>query len=357
MERNAYFHGLKVIELASVLAGPAVGMFFAELGAQVIKIENKNGGDLTRHWKTVNENSNSNTSSYFHSINWNKKSLFLDLLNETDYALALQHISEADIVLVNFKDGDAKKFNLESNYLRKKFPKLIIGEIIGYPNSDRVAYDAVLQAETGFMSMNGNTDSGPLKMPIAFIDLFAAHQLKEGILIAMLQKNKNNIGAIVTVSLFESAIASLANQASNYLNNNQVPKLLGSLHPNIAPYGEVMYTKDGKQIILAVGTDQQFYRLCKILDLESIANDENYKSNLQRVKNRISLYEELKIVFRNFNVDMLLSQFDIHKIPAGKINNLQQVFEDENAKKMILEQLEEDQTISKRVSTIAFNIE
>ncbi len=355
MKRNKYFQGIKVVEFASVLAGPAVGMFFAELGADVIKIENKNGGDLTRHWKTANENSK--TSSYFHSVNWKKKSFFLDLLNETDLALAFNHISEADIVLVNFKEGDAKKFNLESNYLHTKFPKLIIGEIIGYPNSDRVAYDAVLQAETGFMSMNGNADSGPMKMPIAFIDLFAAHQLKEGILLAMLQKNKNDIGAIVTVSLFESAIASLANQASNYLNNQQTPKLLGSLHPNIAPYGEVMHTKDDKQIVLAIGSDQQFYRLCKLLDMESLASDENYRSNLQRVKNRISLNEKLKIIFSNLNADMILSQFDIHKIPAGKINNLQQVFEDENAKKMILQQLEEDQTISKRVSTIAFNIE
>ena len=357
MERNTYFQGLKVVEFASVLAGPAVGMFFAELGAEVIKIENKNGGDLTRHWKTTDENPNSKTSSYFHSVNWNKKSLFLDLLNETDYASALHHISEADIVLMNFKDGDAKKFNLESNYLRREFPSLIIGEIIGYPNSDRVAYDAVLQAETGFMSVNGNADTGPLKMPIAIIDLFAAHQLKEGILLAMLQKNKSKTGAVVTVSLFESAIASLANQASNFLNNNQVPKFSGSLHPNIAPYGEVMQTKDGEQIILAIGTDQQFYRLCKLLDIEFLADDVKYKSNLQRVINRISLNEVLKTVFSKVNADSLLSQFDIHKIPAGKINNLQQVFGDKNAKKMILEQIEEDQTISKRVSTIAFNIE
>ncbi len=357
MERNTYFQGVKVIEFANVLAGPAVGMFFAELGAEVIKIENKNGGDLTRHWKTINENQNSKTSSYFHSVNWNKKSLFLDLLDESDHAVALQHISEAAIILVNFKAGDAKKFNLESDYLHKKFSHLIIGEIIGYPNSDRVAFDAVLQAETGFMSMNGNVDSDPLKMPIAFIDLLAAHQLKEGILIGLLQKNKTGKGSIVTVSLYESAIASLANQASNYLNNHQVPKLSGSLHPNIAPYGEVMVTKDNEQIILAIGTDHQFYCLCKVLDMEGLTNDMKYKSNLQRVKNRISLYEELKKVFCNFSADKLLAQFNIHKIPAGKINNLQQVFEDDNAKKMILQQMEEDQTISKRISTIAFNIE
>ena len=168
MNVKEYFKGLKVVEFASVLAGPAVGMFFAELGAKVIKIENINGGDLTRHWKQSNEDANSPSSAYYHSVNWNKTSIFMDLLSKTYYELAMNHISNADIVIVNFKAGDSEKFGLENSRLLEKFPNLIIGEIVGYPDSDRVAYDAVLQAETGFMSMNGLPETGPLKMPIAF---------------------------------------------------------------------------------------------------------------------------------------------------------------------------------------------
>jgi len=356
MNVKEYFKGLKVVEFASVLAGPAVGMFFAELGAEVIKIEHKNGGDLTRHWKQSNEDATSPLSAYFHSVNWNKTSIFMDLLNKTDYELAMNHISNADIVIVNFKAGDSKKFGLENSRLLEKFPNLIIGEIIGYPDSDRVAYDAVLQAETGFMSMNGLPETGPLKMPIAFIDLFAAHQLKEGILIALLERSKSNKGSVVSVSLYESAIASLVNQASNWLNNHQVPGLVGSLHPNIAPYGEVLITMDQQQILLAIGTDQQFNKLCLILGNKSISDLEEFKTNIQRVKNRTKLKEILQQLFNNFNADEFLVECNLNKIPAGKINNLKQVFELESAMKMILEQKEKDNSISKRVSTIAFKI-
>ena len=158
MERRKIFKGLRVVELASVLAGPAVGMFFAELGAEVIKVENKSGGDLTRRWKQTGEDPTSDTSSYYHAVNWNKKVLFFDLLNQHDYNEVLQLIATADILISNFKAGDDVKLNLVSVDLAKKFPSLIIGEIAGYTDSTKVAFDAVLQAETGLMSINGTSD-------------------------------------------------------------------------------------------------------------------------------------------------------------------------------------------------------
>ena len=290
---KSFFKDLKVVELANVLAGPAVGMFFAELGAEVIKIENKlTGGDITRSWKLPVEDKKLKTSAYFASVNWNKKSIFLDLNYKKDKQKVYDLICDADIVITNYKKGDDKKLGMDYATLCKINPKIIYAHISGYgENSNRTAYDLVLQAETGFMFMNGTPTSGPVKMPVAIIDLMAAHQLKEGILLALINKMKTGKGSKVTVSLFDSAIASLANQASNYLMANHNPEPIGSLHPNIAPYGEIFTTKDKRQIVLAIGSDKQFQRLCEILNLKEVAFNVKFSTNSERVKNRIELFE------------------------------------------------------------------
>ena len=356
MDRRKLFEGLRVVELASVLAGPAVGMFFAELGAEVVKVENKLGGDLTRRWKQQGENPASDTSAYYHSVNWNKKVLFCDLLNERDHKEVMQLIASSDILISNFKAGDDVKFNLVADDLSKKFPSLIIGEISGYPDSAKVAFDAVLQAETGLMSINGNPDSGPIKLPIAFVDLLSAHQLKEGILVALVHKAKSGLGAVVKTNLFNSALASLANQASNWLNNQIVPQLQGSLHPNIAPYGEVFATSDHHNVLLAVGTDVQFSSLCKVLNLSPITDNYDFSTNDRRLVSRNHLSDVLQLAICKISCNDFLSACEIHKIPVGKINRIDEVFQYPSAQKMILEQSEADNTISKRVATVAFDI-
>ena len=351
------FSDLKVVELASVLAGPAVGMFFAELGADVVKIENTNGGDLTRKWKQKEEDQNAPASSYYYSVNWNKKVIFRDLKQQQDFDEVLELISVADILITNFKPGDDIKFGLTKDFLRNRFPKLIIGDIKGFEDGSRVAYDAVLQAETGFMSMNGTASSGPLKMPVALIDILAAHQLKEGILIALLNKLKTNVGAYVQVSLFSAAIASLANQAANYLNQHTIPKREGSLHPNIAPYGEIIKTRSGDEIILAVGTDSQFKSLCFALNIEDLSQDYRFSNNSARILNRSLLLKYLNECSIEYDTQDLLNAFENLNVPAGLIRNLKQVFDQSSSQKMILEQEENDGSISKRVSTVAFKIE
>ncbi|MBC8045516.1 MAG: CoA transferase [Fimbriimonadaceae bacterium] len=345
---------LKVIELAGVLAGPAAGMFFAELGAEVIKIENsKTGGDITRKWKLPSEDFNKNTSAYFASVNYNKQHLFLNLHDNTDLQKLYAHIRTADVLISNWKKGDAEKLKVSYEIIKEINPQIIYAQITGYgDHSPRVAYDVVLQAETGWMFMNGTKESGPVKIPVAVIDLFAAHQLKEGILIALLNRTKTNKGAKVTVSLFDAAIASLANQASNFLMENYIPQRSGSLHPNIAPYGEIMHTKDGKQIILAVGTDKQFEVLCDLLQLHNLVEDVNYKTNLQRLMHRSNLAKMLQEKILMFNADDLLTIFQEKNIAAGLIRSMEELFQLDEAKELILED-----EIGSRVRSAIFKIE
>ena len=357
MQQQEVFKDLVVVELAGVLAGPAVGMFFAELGARVVKVENKRqGGDLTRKWKLPVEDPSAPASAYYHSVNWNKEVLFIDLSDPSGRTEVGELIRTADILLVNFKAGDAEKFGLSSYHLRQLHPALIIGEITGFDDSARVAFDAILQAETGFMSMNGEEEGQPLKMPVALIDVLAAHQLKEGLLIALQQRMKTGEGAVVRASLYRSAIASLMNQASIYLNEGEIPRRLGSLHPAIAPYGEVFICGDNRQLLLAVGTDEQFRKLCRVLGCEGLADDTRYATNAARVLNRKLLFEALAPAFRGMTSVECLSRLNEFHVPAGSVNDLAEVFSSPTAASMVLEQAEPDGTISRRVSTVAFEI-
>jgi crotonobetainyl-CoA:carnitine CoA-transferase CaiB-like acyl-CoA transferase len=352
-----YFNELKVVELANVLAGPAAGMFFAELGAEVIKIENKRtGGDVTRSWKLPSEDLNSDVSAYYSSVNWNKKIQFLDLTDNHDKQKAYELIKTADVVIANYKKGDDGKLGMDFETLKKINPTLIYGHISGFGDSSRTAFDLVLQAETGFMFMNGNPGSGPLKMPVALIDILAAHQLKEGILVAMIQKLKTGKGAKVSVSLYDAAIASLANQASNWLMAKHDPQPDGSLHPNIAPYGELFKTSDNAMIVLAIGNDKQFENLCKILDRTELLSDERFRNNTSRVKNRAELFTALRSAFEKADSKVLMERFVMADVPAGKICSVKDVFSAKAASDLVLHQPESQGAESLRVRTAIFTI-
>ncbi len=345
---------LKVIDASTVLAGPSVGMFFAELGAEVIKIENPNFPDVTRTWKLANEDKDNSISSYFASINFGKKYKALDLKKEADYLVFIDLLKNADILLTNFKKGDDVKFKIGEVELKKINPKLIHGKISGFGiDSDRVAYDLILQAESGFMSMNGTKESGPIKMPVALIDVLAAHQLKEGILLALLERTHTSEGKTVHVSLYDAAVCSLVNQASGYLMQNVIPQRIGSLHPNIAPYGEIFITDDLFQITFAIGSDAHFIKLCSYLGLEDLPEDLAFKTNQNRVINREKLAKLLQNKIKDFNAEEILNWMHAHFVPAGKIRNLQEVFEDKQSQTFIRQERIENQN-TKRVSSIAF---
>ena len=357
MDKQELFTDLKVVELAGVLAGPAVGMFFVELGATVLKVENpSNNGDITRSWRLESENQNAQ-SAYYSSVNCNKTIIWADLKKTDDFEMVLHHIASADVVISNFKPSSAKRLGLDAIALRKKFPKLIYAQISGYGIDDETpAYDVVLQAEAGFMFINGETDGVPLKMPIALIDVLAAHQLKEAILVALLQRSKTGLGVTAHISLYNAALSSLANQATNYLMGGEIPQRMGSLHPNIAPYGETFYTNDGKAIVLAVGNDKQFTSLCECLNIKNVANFNLYKSNSLRVQNRIKLGKILAEAFSKFDSATLLAALKNNNVPCGDIRSMDEVLDNETAQKLILSETLKDGQITKRMATAVFDI-
>lgn len=350
------FNNLKVVELASVLAGPSVGMFFAELGAQVIKAEHPEHPDVTRSWKIASENKETPVSAYFSSINYKKEYIQLDLNKKNDHLRLIELLKDTDILLTNFKKGDVEKFNLTDNILFEINPRLIHGKISGFgSDSDRVAYDLILQAETGFMSMNGTEESGPVKMPVALIDVLSAHQLKEGILCALLERHQTGRGKAVEVSLYDAAVCSLVNQASVFLMEQKVPQRIGSKHPGIAPYGELFTTKDAGIITFAIGSDQQFRKLLSYLKLEEITEDERFSSNQNRVKNRAILASFLEKKIKDLSSSEILNWASEQHVPCGKIKSLDEVFSESQAKHLIREENISGKA-TKRVTSIAFNL-
>lgn len=332
------FKKIKVVELAGVLAGPSAGAFLAELGAEVIKIENKTtNGDVTRSWKLPSENSNASDSAYFWSVNKGKKSIFLNLSQKSDYEKCLSKITNADILISNFKKGDDKKFGLDYTTVKQKNPKLIYASVNGFgEENQRAAYDLVLQAESGFMNMNGAADGPPCKLPVALIDVIAGHQLKEAILIALLHRSKTGKGCKLSVSLFDAAISALVNQGSNWLIAKIDAKRSGSLHPNIAPYGELFTTKDNKSITFAIGNDKQFKQLCSILNIESITKIDLFSSNQQRVKNRKKLKSVLQKEIKKFSLQKLYTSSLKKDVPIARIRKISEALASKESKRMIV---------------------
>lgn len=349
--------GIKVIELAAVLAGPAVGMFMAELGATVIKYENgRAGGDMTRRWKLPQEDPNSPVSAYFSSVNYHKQYVQANLTNQAEREALYEQVKEADIVITNYKKGDDIKLGVDYDTLKALNPRLIYGHITGYGNDDdRVAFDLALQADAGFMYMNGTPESGPIKMPLAMIDMLAAHQLKQGILLQLWQREKTGKGALVTASLYDAAIAALTNQATNWLMAGHIPQAIGSIHPNIAPYGEVLTCADGKPLVLAVGSDAQFRSLCRELGNEALADKPEYSTNQQRVINRKHMLAELQALAGQTDRDTLLHRLEKAHVPAAGIHNMQEVFEQPRAKQLVLEEVING-VQTKRPASVAFEV-
>lgn len=344
-----------VVELASVLAGPLTGTFFAELGAEVIKIENPNTkGDVTRQWKLGNESKDKNVSAYYAAANYGKKVIMLDLKHPDDFEELMGIIRKADIVLVNFKPGDAEKLNLDYDSIKKDNPKIIYGAINGFgENNPRTAFDVVLQAESGFMHINGEPNSKPLKMPVAFIDILAAHQLKEGLLYALWQKEKTGKGSKVVVSLYDAALSSLANQATNWLMNKHEPKAIGSLHPNIAPYGDMFQTQDGRWLVFAVGNDVQFSKLCSGINQPELAISSPFSTNQQRVQNRAELQSIIETEIATQPLSYWEDRFNELKVPFGVVRNFPEVFEQQAAKDLLINEVQEG-VHTTRVKTVVF---
>ena len=325
--------GLLVVELAGVLAGPSVGMFLAELGARVIKIEPPDG-DVTRSWRVAGEAPTDGRSAYFTAMNWGKEFVTLNLKAEPDWQLFLRILALADVLLTAYRPSDALGERVKKAALARTSSGLVVGEISGYgPAVEQAGYDAIVQAETGFVSMNGEAGHEGHKMPVALMDVLAAHQLKQGILVALLQKAATGKGQAVAVSLMDAGLAALANQATNWLVAGYLPQPEGSSHPNIVPYGTAFALADGRQVVLAVGTDKQFEALCSILGIALVAG---WATNAGRVAHRTAVDGAIAHALARWESGTFLAECLQAHIPAGQVNTVAQALQTPAALPMLL---------------------
>lgn len=354
-----FFEGTKVLELASVLAGPAVGLFFAELGAEVIKIENPlTEGDVTRRWKAPGEDPAKTDSAYFRSVNFHKQSLFLDVSQPDDRRQVEALVQQADVVIANYRPGGGEKLGMDYASLSAINPRLVYAELSGFgPDDPRPAFDVVLQAETGFMHLTGAPDGPPVKLPVALIDLLAAHQLKAGILMALLHRERTGRGCRVSTNLYAAALASLANQATNWLIAGHAPQRMGSEHPNIAPYGDVFHTADGQALVLAVGVEAHFSKLCTVLGLPALPDDPRFRTNAARVAHRPDLVAALQSAIAAHSTrTALLEVLATNGIPAGAIRDLPDVFAQPLAQVLLVDTHDDAGQSIRCVQSVAFTL-
>ena len=321
--------GIRVIELARILAGPWAGQTLADLGAEVIKIESKTGDD-TRTWgppfiKTEDESN----AAYYHSCNRGKHSVSLDFNDEDDLLKLKTLIATADILIENFKVGGLDKYGLDYTNLRTKYPSLIYCSITGFgqtgPYAKRAGYDFLMQGMSGLMSITGEPEGQPQKVGVAVTDIFTGLYAVIAVQAALRTRDTTGFGQHIDLSLLDVATATTANQAMNYLTTGISPNRKGNNHPNIVPYCTVP-TSDG-HIILAVGNDTQFENFSKIFNANWYKEDK-YKTNPARLKNRDELLSLIEKNTTNISSIDLLSQCENFGVPAGPINTMEDVFND-----------------------------
>ncbi|MBX2835235.1 MAG: CoA transferase [Gammaproteobacteria bacterium] len=322
--------GLKVVELARILAGPWIGQTLADLGADVIKVESPHGDD-TRQWgPPYIDIEGEQSAAYFHCANRGKRSLAADLKNPDDLSLVQRLMQDADVVIENFKVGGLKQFELDYASVSKNNPGVVYCSVTGFgqtgPYANRAGYDFMIQGMSGIMDLNGEATGEPQKMGVAFADVFTGLYGVIAIQAALSVRQNTGAGQFIDMSLFDCMTGVLANQSMNFLASGVSPKRMGNHHPNIAPY-QVFPTSDG-HIIIAVGNNAQFQRLCAVLQLNDLAVDERFSSNALRVENRVALTEALTNKTSEHTRTELLTLLEQQTVPAGPINSVADVFSD-----------------------------
>jgi crotonobetainyl-CoA:carnitine CoA-transferase CaiB-like acyl-CoA transferase len=329
--------GYKVLDMSRVLAGPWAGQILADLGAEVIKIERPNQGDDTRHWGPPylqdQDGNNSSDAAYFFCTNRGKQSVTVDITEPQGQEIIRQLAVQCDVLIENYKVGGLKKYGLDYGSLAEINPRLIYCSITGFgqtgPYAERPGYDFLIQGMGGLMSITGEPDSengGPVKVGVAVTDLFTGLYAANAIQGALLERHQSGLGQYIDLALLDVQAAVLANQASNYLTGGTVPGRLGNAHPNIVPY-QAFATADG-HLILAVGNDSQFRRLCTVLDMPDWADNSDYATNSARVVNRQSLCGEISQRLTQHDSAHWLHLLEQHQVPCGPINSIDQVFQD-----------------------------
>ena len=322
--------GLRVVELARVLAGPTTGQTLADLGADVIKVESPEG-DETRRWgPPFIDTEGEQSAAYFHSCNRGKRSIVADFATERGREIVQRLAARSDVLIENFKVGGLAKFGLDYEPLSRLNPRLIYCSITGFgqtgPYAKRAGYDFLIQGMSGVMDITGEADGPPEKAGIAIADLFTGLYGVIAIEAALIARDRTGRGQRLDLALFDSMSAMLANQAMNYLASGRSPKRMGNAHINLAPY-QTLPVADG-WLIVAVGNDGQFTRLCGVLGLENLAVDPRFATNPGRVTNRVEMGRELEAKTALWKRDELLAALEAVVVPAGPINTIADLFAD-----------------------------
>ncbi|WP_166259310.1 CaiB/BaiF CoA transferase family protein [Marinobacter salicampi] len=328
---------LRVLDLSRVLAGPWAGQLLGDLGAEVIKIERPGSGDDTRSWGPPYlkaEDGSAELSAYFMTANRNKQSLAIDIAQPEGQELVRKLVAESDVVLENFKVGGLKGYGLDYDSLKQINPKLIYCSITGFgqdgPYASRPGYDFLIQAMGGLMSVTGHPDgepgAGPMKVGVALTDIMTGLYATIGVLAALSHRDLTGEGQYVETALLDVQVACLANQAMNYLTTGKAPVRMGNAHPNIVPY-QNFPTADG-DMVLTIGNDQQFARLCDVLGHPEWAGDERFVTNRARVANRRELIPKLRQATVMRSTREWVEILERAGVPCGPVNTLDQVFDD-----------------------------
>ena len=344
--------GVRVLELASVLAGPLAGTALAERGATVTKVERPPHGDVTRTWRSEGETTGAE-SAYWMAANGGKHVVMQDLSSAEGRAWLEAELDRSDVLFENYKAADLARFGLEPEAVRRRWPRLVRVRLVGFPDApDRLAYDVVVQAETGFMAVNGAVDGPPVRLPVALMDVLASHQMRTAALEGLLRRATTGQGCIATVSLEASGLSALANLATEWLVNGQIPTRRGSEHPHIAPYGDLLPCRDGF-VVLAVGTDRQFAGLCSVLGWPEGPTDPRFATNPARVRHRTALNAALAARSAERTLTDLGTALLAASVPAGRIRTLDDVVAPGSPGAALIR----TDATGRRVSTVAYRME
>ncbi|MBX9828866.1 MAG: CoA transferase [Xanthobacteraceae bacterium] len=329
--------GIRVLELARILAGPWAGQVLADLGADVVKVERSKTGDDTRAWGPPfieGKDGNHIGAAYFHSTNRGKRSIECDFESDEGKRIVKKLAARSDILIENFKVGGLAKFGLDYKSLAPDCPRLIYCSVTGFgqdgPYATRAGYDLMAQGMGGFMSLTGTADGEPTRAGVPVSDIMTGMYSVIGILAALAQRERTGKGCYVDTALVDTTVGVLANQGLNYLASRKVPERIGNSHPNIVPY-QVFSVADG-YIIIATGNDSQYQKLCGVLGAPELGKDPRYIDNKSRLANRAELIGKLTALTMTFKMQDLADKLEAVGVPAGPINNLDHVFADPHIK-------------------------
>lgn len=328
--------GLKVLDLSRVLAGPWTTQILGDLGAEVFKIEQPGQGDDTRRWGPPFLDDGSKDAAYYLCANRNKQSVAINLADPRGAALIRQIAMDCDIVVENFRVGGLEKYGLDYQSLSKINPKLIYCSITGFgqdgPYKDRGGYDFLIQGMSGLMSITGRPDGeaggGPMKVGIPISDLVTGLYSAISILAAVAHRDRTGEGQHIDMSLLDTQVSLLANQASNYLNGGMIPRRLGNEHPNTVPYQDFSCS-DG-DILVALGNDRQFRSFCELIGRPDLPDDPRFIDNGHRSPNRKALQDEMRPAIAKWKSDDLIAAMEAAKLPGGRVNEIPDILADEH---------------------------